>query len=431
MPPNQSRQVCLDILNAVLQHRQPLDEAFKTHPGLAKLPGRDRAFVRLVTTTVVRRLGEIDAVLAAFLDQPLRGKREPVQNILRLGAAQLLLLDTPPHAGVATSVSLAKAVGLRGFAGLVNAVLRRVAREGKRQLVALDADRLAFPPWLWERLVQTYSEETTRLIARIQRGDPPLDLTLRDPGGAEDWARMLEARLLPSGGLRLTAGSGDIRRLPGFAEGAWWVQDAAASLPAQILEPQRGEVIADLCAAPGGKTLQLAAAGAEVVAVELHSTRLTLLQENLVRTKLSATCVVADATSWKSPRPLDAVLLDAPCSATGTLRRHPDVALHRRPEEIESLVKLQDRLLDNAVDLLKPGGRLVYSVCSLLPEEGPERIRSLLGRGAPLQVESLADRDFGLPAGTFDELGGLRTLPSFWHDIGGLDGFYICRLRRL
>lgn len=263
MPPNQSRQVCLDILNAVLQHRQPLDEAFKTHPGLAKLPGRDRAFVRLVTTTVVRRLGEIDAVLAAFLDQPLRGTREPVQNILRLGAAQLLLLDTPPHAGVATSVSLAKAVGLRGFAGLVNAVLRRVAREGKRQLVALDADRLAFPPWLWERLEQTYGEETTRLIAPIQRGDPPLDLTLRDPGGAEDWARMLEARLLPSGGLRLTAGSGDIRRLPGFAEGAWWVQDAAASLPAQILEPQRGEVIADLCAAPGGKTLQLAAAGAE------------------------------------------------------------------------------------------------------------------------------------------------------------------------
>lgn len=431
MAPTDARRVSLDVLDAVLRNRQPLDDAFNSHPRLSDLSTRDRAFARLLATTVVRRLGEIDEVLATFLDKPLRGKREGALDVLRLGTAQLLYLETPAHAAVATSVALAKATGFEGLAGLVNAVLRRVAAEGPARRATLDADRLTLQKWLWEKLTRTYGEEETRAIAQAQRADPPLDLTLRDPAEAARWAEQLQAHLLPNGSLRLAAGTGDIRRLPGFAEGAWWVQDAAASLPARLLAPERDEAIADLCAAPGGKTLQLAAAGANVVAVELHPKRLELVQENLVRTGLSAACVAADGSAWQAPHPLDAVLLDAPCSATGTLRRHPDVALHRRPEELEGLIKLQDRLLENAVRLLKPGGRLVYSVCSLLPEEGPARIQALLDGGAPLRVETASPEDFGLPAQAADEAGALRTRPSFWSENGGMDGFYICRLRRL
>lgn len=436
MPPapmasSSARRLSLDVLGAVLRNRHPLDDAFNNHPRLSDLSSRDRAFARLLATTVVRRLGEIDGVLTSFLDKPPRGKREGALDVLRLGAAQLLFLETPAHAAVATSVALAKTAGFEGLAGLVNAVLRRVAAEGQRRLGALDADPLTLPKWLWNKLVEAYGEEEVRAITRVQRADPPLDLSLRDPAQALRWAEQLEAALLPNGSLRLPAGTGDIRRLPGFADGAWWVQDAAASLPARLLAPQPGEAVADLCAAPGGKTLQIAAAGAEVLAVELHAKRLELIQENLVRTGLSAACVVADGSLWQPPHPLDAVLLDAPCSATGTLRRHPDVALHRRPEELDGLLKLQDSLLANAVKLLKPGGRLVYSVCSLLPEEGAARIQALLDKGAPLQIEAASPEDFGLPAEAADASGALRTRPSFWSEKGGMDGFYICRLRRL
>ncbi|HLS69859.1 MAG TPA: 16S rRNA (cytosine(967)-C(5))-methyltransferase RsmB [Kiloniellales bacterium] len=425
------RRISLDILHAVLRRRQPLDDAFNSHTRLNELSARDRAFARLLATTVIRRLGEIDTVLATFLDKPLRGKRDAVQDVLRLGAGQLLFLEIPPHAAVATSVALAKAVGFEALAGLVNAVLRRLASEGQDRLSALDPDPLTLPQWLWKRFVRTYGETQTREITRIQRTDPPLDLTLRDPDRAEHWAEQLNAIRLPNGSLRLSSGTGDVRRLPGFTEGAWWIQDTAASLPARLLAPRPGEAIADLCSAPGGKALQLAAGGAEVFAVELHPKRLKLVQENLVRTQLGAACVAADAASWQAPRQLDAVLLDAPCSATGTLRRHPDVALHRRPDELEGLLKLQDRLLQNAVALLRPGGRLVYSVCSLLPEEGPARIQALLDKSAPLEIEPASPHDFGLPAEAAEETGGLRTLPSFWGDRGGMDGFYMCRLRRL
>ncbi len=425
------RRISLDVLDAVLRKGRPLDEAFSSDGRLSELSSRDRAFVRLLVTTVIRRLGEIDAVLASFLERPLRGKRERLQDVLRLGTAQLLFLETPPHAAVATSVALAKAAGFEGLAGLVNAVLRRVGVKGSAILKDLDLDKLALPGWLWNRLVQTYGEAETRAITQVQRSDPPIDLTLRDPDTADEWAQKLDATRLPNGSLRLSRGAGDIRQLAGFAEGAWWVQDAAASLPARLLAPQPGEVIADLCSAPGGKTLQLAAAGAEVFAVELHPKRLELVQENLVRTQLSAACVVADASLWQPPESLNGVLLDAPCSATGTLRRHPDVALHRRPDELEKLVRLQDCLLENAAKLVKQGGRLVYSVCSLLPEEGPARISAFLNKGAPFRVEAVAFEDFGLPREAADETGGLRTQPSFWGETGGMDGFYMCRLRRL
>lgn len=431
MPATDPRRLALDVLQNVLERGRALDEAFAGHPRLAGLSPRDRGFARLLASTVVRRLGEIDAVLAALLERPLTGKRARGQDVLRLGAAQLLFLGTPPHAAVATGVTLAKAVGLEGLAGLVNAVLRRLAREGETLLAALDADRLGLPPWLWERLVEAYGEAAVRALASVQRSDPPLDLTLRDPGQAEAWAERLGAAILPGGTLRLPPGAGEVTRLPGYAEGAWWVQDAAAALPARLLAPRAGERVVDLCAAPGGKTLQLAAAGAAVTAVELHAKRLRLVQENLARTGLAAACVQADATAWRPPEPFEAVLLDAPCSATGTLRRHPDVALHRRPEELPALTALQDRLLEAAAALLAPGGRLVYAVCSLLPEEGPGRIEALLARGAPFAVEPAEAESLGLPPEAVTPEGAIRTLPGHWAERGGLDGFYACRLRRL
>lgn len=431
MPNADPRRLALDVIQPVIHQGAGLEESFAGHPRLAALSSRDRAFARHLIATTLRRLGEIDAVLGAFLERPLTGKRARGQDLLRLGAAQLLFLDTPPHAAVATSVTLARAVGLDGLAGLVNAVLRRVAQEGKARLDALDADRLTLPPWLWDRLNAAYGEPAVRALAAVQRQEPPLDLSLRRPEEAADWAQRLDATVLPGNSLRLPAGSGEIRRLASYDEGAWWVQDVAAALPVRLLAPQTGEVIADLCAAPGGKTLQLAAAGAETFAIELHARRLALIQDNLMRTGLSAACVQADATAWTPPQPLDAVLLDAPCSATGTLRRHPDVVLHRSEKELAVLTRLQLRLLKHAVDLLRPGGRLVYAVCSLLPEEGPEPIAALLSSGAPVAVEPAAPQDFGLPDEAASPEGGLRTLPGFWAERGGMDGFYACRLRRL
>ncbi|WP_366555742.1 RsmB/NOP family class I SAM-dependent RNA methyltransferase [Aquibaculum sediminis] len=431
MPNTDPRRLALDVIQPVIHQGAGLEESFAGHPRLAALSSRDRAFARHLVATTLRRLGEIDAVLDAFLERPLTGKRARGQDLLRLGAAQLLFLDTPPHAAVATSVTLARAVGLEGLAGLVNAVLRRVAQEGKARLAALDVDRLTLPAWLWDRLVAACGEPAVRALAAVQRQEPPLDLSLRRPEEAAEWAERLGATVLPGNSLRLQAGSGEIRRLAGYDEGAWWVQDVAAALPVRLLAPQAGETIADLCAAPGGKTLQLAAAGAETFAIELHARRLALIQDNLRRTGLSAACVQGDAATWKPPQPLDAVLLDAPCSATGTLRRHPDVALHRNERELNALTKLQSRLLAHAVKQLRPGGRLIYAVCSLLPEEGPERIAALLSSGAPLAVEPAAPQDFGLPAEAASPEGGLRTLPGFWAERGGMDGFYTCRLRRL
>lgn len=431
MPATDPRRLAFDVLQTVLVRGKALDEAFTGHPRLAGLSPRDRGFARLLAATVVRRLGEIDAVLAKLLERPLTGKRARAQDVLRLGAAQLLYLGTPAHAAVATSVKLAKAVGLEGLAGLVNAVLRRVAQQGEDLLAGLDPDRLSLPSWLWDRLVETYGEPAVRALTAVQRADPPLDLTLRDPDEAESWAAQLGAEILPGQSLRLPPGTGEVRRLPGYHEGAWWIQDVAASLPARLLAPQADERIADLCAAPGGKTLQLAAAGAEVYAVELHRKRLSLVEQNLARMRLGAACVEADASLWQPPEPLDAVLLDAPCSATGTLRRHPDVALHRRPQEIPELVRLQERLLNHAARLLKPGGRLVYAVCSLLPEEGPDRVEALLKSGAPYTIEPASPEAFGLPADAATPEGALRTLPGHWAERGGMDGFYACRLRRL
>jgi len=411
----------------VLERGRPLDEELRTARELTGLSTRDRGFVRVLTATLLRRLPEVDEALAALLAKPLPAKAGEVRMVLRLGAVQLLFLGTPPHAAVATSVAL---LGKRwaGLKGLVNAVLRRLAREGDA-LPPGEAARLDTPEWLWRSWSAAYGETTALAIAQSCLAEPPLDLTVRSD--AEGWAGRLNATLLPLGSLRLPPGAGDPERLPGYEAGAWWVQDQAAALPARLLPDPAGRPVADLFAAPGGKTLQLAAAGAQVVAVDRSPLRLQRLRENLARCGLAAELVEADAASWQPGRRFPAVLLDAPCSATGTLRRHPDIARARQPSDLMDLLPLQARLLRAAVALLEPGGCLVYAVCSLQPEEGPAQIESLLAEGRPLRRLPVRPSELAGLAQLIDAEGALRTLPSHLAELGGLDGFYACRLERL
>lgn len=426
-----ARALALRLLGLVLQRGQPLDEALAASRAAAQLAPRDRAFLRLLLATCLRRLGQIDSAIDRLVERPLPSHPAELRNLLRLGAVQLLFLATPPHAAVSTSLLLAESRTLRGFKGLVNALLRRLAREGEAIVAAQDAARLNMPGWLWDRLVAAYGEEQTRACAAVQAGEPPLDLTLKaaDASGAAGlWAERLGADLLPTGSLRRPAAGGEITALAGFAEGAWWIQDAAATLPARLLGATAGRRVADLCAAPGGKTAQLAAAGAQVVAVEISRTRLARIGENLRRLGLHAVLEEADATTWQPDEPLPFILLDAPCSATGTLRRHPDVAWLKSADDLPALMALQDRLLEHAVAALAPGGTLVYATCSLLPEEGSQRIERLLSSGAPLARRPIEPQEVGGLAELLTAEGDLRSLPCHLAERGGLDGFYACRL---
>jgi len=412
----------------VLEQKRPLDEALGDDRDRDRLAPRDRAFARLLVATTLRRLGQIDRVIDGCLDKPLPRRAAAVRQLLRLGVCQLLFLGTPPHAAVDTSVALIAARGGEaGFKGLINAILRRVDREHPAWLEQTADPSLNAPAWLWESWVAAYGIERAGEIAAAHLREPPLDLTPKSD--AAGWHDRLGATLLPTGSLRLPR-DGLIESLPGFAEGAWWVQDAAAALPARLLGEVAGKRVIDLCAAPGGKTAQLAAAGADVVAVDRSAPRLERLHNNLTRLDLNATTVVADAALWQPDHPADAVLLDAPCSATGTIRRHPDVPWLKRPEDIAKLVALQARLLQAAIAMVKPGGVIVFCTCSLQPEEGPAHIAALLRKDAPVERLPIQPAEVG----GFDELidanGDLRTLPCHLSEHGGIDGFFAARLRR-
>jgi 16S rRNA (cytosine967-C5)-methyltransferase len=423
--PLASRRVALDLLVACLDKGQPMDDALARHQGFVSLDPRDRAFVRLLLATTLRRLGEIDEVLAALIERRLEGANATGRQVLRLGAAQLLFLGTPAHAAVDTSVGLIVDAGLPHLRGLANAVLRRVAREGAALLGDRDPARLNTPQWLWQSWTDAYGEDATRAIAAAHLIEAPLDLTPRS--NAEFWAGRLEGELLPTGTIRRTGG-GAITELPGFAEGAWWVQDAAAALPVRLLGDISGKRVADLCAAPGGKTLQLAAAGARVTAVDISARRMARVGENLARAGLSAELVTADASKWTPDEKFDAILIDAPCSGTGTLRRHPDIAWLKDEEDVGRLTLTQDRLLQHAIELLKPGGTLVYAVCSLQEDEGVARMEALLAREKRLQRLPVQPAELPGLADAITASGDVRTLPSMWPERGGLDGFYIARL---
>ncbi len=408
-----ARRAALGLLSAVLERRRPLEEALDALPGA--LDARDRAAAHRIAAAVLRRAGSLDVVLEPFLR---REPPAPVRAALRMGAAELLLLGTPAHAAVAATVSIVP----RPFAGLVNAVLRRVAQDGAAALEGLDAERLDTPPWLWTAWHAAYGP-AVRAIARAHAHPAPLDLTLA-PGAAAPAG----AVLLPNGSARLPAGT-RLAEVPGFAEGRFWVQDAAASLPARLLGVRAGERVADLCAAPGGKTAQLAATGASVVAVERDPRRMARLRENLARLGLGAEFVEADAAQWAPAEArFDALLLDAPCSATGVIRRHPDIPHLKRPADVAGLAETQRRLLAAAARLLLPGGRMVLATCSLQPEEGEAHAAHAVSLG--LRVDPIRAEELPGLAEALTPQGTMRTRPDLWAERGGLDGFFAARFVR-
>ncbi|HEX8164877.1 MAG TPA: transcription antitermination factor NusB [Beijerinckiaceae bacterium] len=422
-----ARRLAWSVVDEVLRSGRALDETFEREARKAALEGRDEALARAIAVVTFRRLGTIRQ---ALLDRLPKGppKDERALALLATAAAQVLFLDVPDHAAVDVTVRLAQGGRLHYLAGLANAVLRRLARERQEILAAADALDVDTPDWLARRWSAAYGDEA-RAIAEAHRRGGAIDLTVRQDPGA--WAERLGATLLATGAVRLNE-RGPIRELPGYAEGAWWIQDAAAALPARLLAVDSGERVADLCAAPGGKTAQLASAGAQVLAIDRSAPRLKRLSENMARLNLAVETRAADALTLEA-EPFDAVLLDAPCSATGTIRRHPDVPWIKREDDLPKLAGLQSRLLDKAAALTKPGGRLLYCTCSLEPEEGERQAAAFLERAPAFRRVPVRPEELPGLAQAITPEGDVRTLPHHGGpEFGaiGIDGFFIARFRR-
>lgn len=422
-----ARQVAFAILNDIFFQRKSLDEAYaRAADDFDALESRDRGFVRLLVATVLKRAPEMDEALAVLLRDPLsRLKPQQLLNVFRLGVAQIVFLQTPAHAAVNTTVELAAAEDMAHQKPLVNAVMRRIAQEGIALREARDAGRANTPEWLWTQWMQDYGVEIALDIAAAHLTEAPVDFTVRT--NPPQWAERLGATLLPSGSLRLKS-AGFVPGLAGFEEGAWWVQNAAAAMPVKFLGDVRDKTVVDLCAAPGGKTAQLAAAGAKVIALDRSAQRMTRLQENVDRLALEhVTAVIADGAVWQPPEPVDAVLLDAPCSATGTIRHQPDILYLKDMRDQEKLAALQKRLLKNAADMLKPGGVLLYCTCSIQKAEGEAQTDWVLAEGLPLRLDPIRPGEVAGINAMLTARGEFRALPHHWAEHGGIDGFYAVR----
>ncbi|MES2897981.1 MAG: RsmB/NOP family class I SAM-dependent RNA methyltransferase [Pseudomonadota bacterium] len=415
-----ARRAALDILSASLARRAGLDEALN-RPAFSALPPRDRGFAMALAMATLRRLGAVDRALDARL---AKAPPDAVRNILRIGVIQAFVLDTPAFAAVTTSVDLAAShSSTRAFKGLVNAVLRGLLRDPPN----LDEPETLAPGWLYARWSAAYGPQAAHDMAALIADEPATDLSAKSAEGLAALAAELEAEILSGGTLR-TARKGDVAAWPAYGAGSWWVQDASAAIPARLLDVKAGETALDMCAAPGGKTLQLAAAGAQVTAIDRSAARLERVRENLQRMGLSAEIAAAEAGDWADTREFDAVLLDAPCSATGTYRRHPDVLWAARPGDVAALAGVQSRLLDSGARRTKVGGRLVYCVCSLEPEEGEAQVVGFLARHAGFSLSPVAPGEGGAPEASRLADGTLRLLPH--QRPGGQDGFYVARFTR-
>ena len=419
--PSNARLSSLAALVHTLDKGKPLDTAWAMDRHFESMSPSDRAFSQLLVKTVLRRLGQIDALIATLLEHPIGTKSSRISHILRLGIAQLIWLETPPHAAVHSSVEMTKQIRMEKFGGLINAVLKRVVREAAPIIAAQDAAKLNTPEWLWNSWEAAYGAEKTRKIAEMHLVEPPLDITVKS--NPQDWAEKLGGVVLPMGSVRIRNAK-NITLLQGFADGGWWVQDMAATIPARLLGDVQDKRVIDLCAAPGGKTAQLITAGARVSAVDRSKERIAMLKTNVHRLKLQAEYVTTDASSWLPSFAPDAILLDAPCSATGTLRRHPDVAWHRKPEDIARLVETQAKLLQHAFGILPVGGMLVYSTCSLQPEEGEEQITKLLAEQKNAMLVPVKPETLGGMSECITARGEVRTLPFHLDELDGMDGFY-------
>ncbi len=431
-----ARKAAARLLAAVIDAHTPLDGLTDNehgHPQYRALDPRDRALVRAILVTALRYRLTIAALLARRLEKPLPANATALSHILHVAAAQILFLDTPDSAAVDLAVTHAKSDPRTvRFSGLVNGVLRAMARAKAEELPATLASTEEAPQWFATRLKAAYGAEKTTQILAAHRLEAPVDFSVKT--APEGWANRLGGIVLPTGSVRVERLPGPVTDLPGFAEGEWWIQDAAASLPAKLFGTVTGLRVADLCAAPGGKTAQLILAGAHVTAIDASRNRLARLAQNLERLRLTADIVQADLLEYEPPELFDAVLLDAPCSSTGTVRRHPDVPWTKSAADVEKLAALQRRLLDRAVSLVKPGGRIVFSNCSLDPLEGEDLHRTFLAEAAgmiddPILPGEIAGIDaFLTPRGT------LRTTPADMRlgapGISGLDGFFAARMRR-
>lgn len=416
--PDLARQAALALLSEVLQNRKTLAELGDVTAGLAP---ENRARAQRLCLATLRNLSRADAML-----KPHLRKLPPpdILALLRLATVELCALGEAPHGVVNAAVTLLHGRGPEGarFTGLANAVLRKLAGDLPRWA---RLDPPALPGWLRGRLMSAYGKQATMRMEAAHGAGAPIDVSVK--ANPALWAETLGGTVLPTGSVRLPAGV-HLRDLPGFETGDWWVQDAAAALAAKVLAPAPGERILDLCAAPGGKTLQMAAAGAEVVALDISETRLGRLRDNLARCGLAAQTVQADALAWQPEAAFDAILLDAPCSATGTIRRHPDLPFIKDAASLKELCALQTALLERALGWLKPGGRLVYATCSLLPDEGEKQLEAALLRHPGLSV--IPPRLAGQEESWLTPQGALRLRPDFWPDLGGMDGFFIARLRK-
>ncbi|MBA4492330.1 transcription antitermination factor NusB [Paracoccus sp. S1E-3] len=410
--PDAARKGALRLLNGLREGLSLADQ-----PGaLANLAPADRARAQRLALTVLRNIDRADTLLVEHLSKK---PRPEVLDVLRLGTVELLEMGEAPHGAVNAAVGLVQSMGPKGRAasGMVNAVLRKIADQ-RDIWQTLPPEEM--PDWLRDPIAAAWGEDTVLAIEAAHQAGAPVDFSAKPD-------RTAPGEALPTGSYRLD-GQAQISALPGYAEGDWWVQDAAAAMAARLLDPRPGEVIVDLCAAPGGKTLQLAAAGAKVTAVDISGPRLGRLRENLARCGLSAEVIEADALAWTPAEAPHAVLLDAPCSATGTIRRHPDLPLIRDDSGIEGLAALQAALIDRALEILKPGGRLVFATCSLLQAEGEDQLAAALQRHPGLTV--IRPDLPGIQPDWITDRGGLRLRPDYWPDKGGMDGFFIAGLQK-
>lgn len=425
------REIAVQIFENIAFNQEMLDRALSDNEKFRALNHLDRALVRMIVTTTIRRLGQIDDIIRAAMNGGPAPSPRLLQSVLRLAVAQVIFMKVPDHAAVNLTVDLAVKMGLARQKGLVNAVLRRVAREGGTITTKQDIPRLNIPAWMLDDWADSYGRRNALEAAQASLTEAPLDLSLRDAGDVDHWAKVLNASVLPGGTLRLNEFAGAIEQMPGFTDGAWWVQDVSASLPVKFMGDVAGKTVIDLCAAPGGKTAQLASAGAHVIAVDRSAQRLELLKRNLDRLNLAGKVdmVEADGTTYKPTAPADIVLIDAPCTATGTLRRNPDILLHRHADDVMRMTAVQNRLLENARHMLKPGGLLVYAVCSLQPDEGEGQIARFLSRHPEFTPVAIAPEQVGGEDSLINDNGQLRALPTHLGAAGGMDGFFTALLR--
>ncbi|GFE66310.1 RsmB/NOP family class I SAM-dependent RNA methyltransferase [Litoreibacter roseus] len=419
-----ARRAALQILRGVLEDRTQMSDLVASSGFLSGLAPEDRARAQRLATTTLRHLGQADTLIDRYVD---KSPPVPARNILRLAAVELCVLGEAAHGVVDSAVTLMRKNRKGGqMTGLANAVLRKIADEGAELWAELPPQTL--PKWLRRRIVHIYDEQIVRDIEAAHLRGAPLDLTLKNDLDPVEWAASLQAEILPTGTLRIDR-SAQVTDLPGYHDGSWWVQDAAAALPVRMLGNVSGLTALDLCAAPGGKTLQLISGGAEVTALDHSQSRMKRLRENMRRTNLDAKVVVADALEWQAEEQFDLVVLDAPCSATGTIRRHPDLPFVKTGKELHDVFALQSDLIDRAVDLLKPGGRLLYCTCSLLTEEGERQAKLAIERHGLLQLPVEIDA-LGVPETWVRDGGGLRTRPDLWQICGGIDGFFMIVLKK-